>query len=294
MAEEPKPDGTSKKSVKKSKRSVRKSMRSKRKKVAKKDEEPGTPDTTGSTPESNDGETGTTATSISQMKTVMEDLRPDKAGEYTDELSDLTDDENADGNRITHGRGLMGRIQPMMYNKRIRHFVITNITLIILNIFLMFTFFAGVVYAIYLHGNVVHRSQFNKPCVYEWGEWSKCSASCRPQGQDYPVKTRRINPNKIVRARGIFADIAPCPLNLDNKVDFAPCNTHYCPLPLSSYKFQKRCNRRNVNQPDAGCYRIRDIPLSDSLILIDTPELVKEENCTCQNSTVMERSLTRI
>lgn len=52
--------------------------------------------------------------------------------------------------------------------------------------------------------------------MYEFGDWSACSATCTKLGKDTPYKTRRINPDKIINARGKFADLAPCPANLEH------------------------------------------------------------------------------
>lgn len=113
---------------------------------------------------------------------------------------------------------------------------------------------------------VAERSNLNKPCIYEWQEWSACSATCRTRGESYPVRYRKVNPDKIVQARGKFTDLAPCPANLTSKVDVAPCNTHYCPEPLTSFGFTSQCFRLNVSDEASGCYRIREVPMEDLLV----------------------------
>ncbi|CAD5211573.1 unnamed protein product [Bursaphelenchus xylophilus] len=219
------------------------------------------------------------------VMTVADVANPDAVGEFTNELSDLTDDENPDGIKPSHGRTWYNRIQPLLNNKRIRHFVITNITLTIVNTFLFFMFVCGIVYAVMLHEEVSHRSVLNKPCIFEWAEWGECSATCRSENGDVPIKSRKVNPNKIVRARGRFADLSPCPMNLENKVDFAPCNTHYCPKKLSSFDFTKRCFKVYVDDEKKGCYHIRNVSLKDQLIEIDVTDLTKPVNCsTCLGS----------
>ncbi|OZC07004.1 hypothetical protein X798_05980 [Onchocerca flexuosa] len=52
-----------------------------------------------------------------------------------------------------------------------------------------------------------------------------------------------------------------------------------CPTKLSEYNFTENCYYNDANLRDeGGCYSIRDVPLDDRLILIDT---YLTQKCDC-------------
>jgi hypothetical protein len=106
----------------------------------------------------------------------------------------------------------------------------------------------------------------------EWTRWSACSKECRdPNDAEPPLRFRKVRPERIVQARGTYKDTAPCPENLKDLVDYAPCNTHLCPQKLSSFKYTET----DYYDSNGTCYRIRKIPKADMLINIDTSNLTK-------------------
>ena len=117
----------------------------------------------------------------------------------------------------------------------------------------------------------------------------------------YPVKQRHVNPATVVRARGSFVESAPCPDNLLNKIDsavrlcyfrifqkimaFQPCNTHVCAKKLSEFDWKKDSTNNvatyfyDVNAESKSCYKMRDVPLGDYLVEIDTLDLIETIAC---------------
>ncbi|EJW80899.1 hypothetical protein WUBG_08191, partial [Wuchereria bancrofti] len=117
------------------------------------------------------------------------------------------------------------------------------------------------------------------PCFFTYLEWSDCSSTCRVSGQDYPRHFRKVNKSSIIQARN--GGKPECPSNLVDQVDSAPCNTYLCPTNLSSYGFSEHCHYNDANLRGAGgCFKIRDVPLDDRLILIDTN---LTEKCDCSS-----------
>ncbi|VDK80749.1 unnamed protein product [Litomosoides sigmodontis] len=121
------------------------------------------------------------------------------------------------------------------------------------------------------------------PCIFAYEEWSPCSASCWDGSSEYPQMQRYVNKSSIVQARG--GDKPECPNDLDSRVDLAPCNTFRCPTNLSQYPFVGCYYKDSAKESSGGCYRIRDVPLDDRLIFMDT-------NLT-QNCSKAECSLLR-
>ncbi|KAM3722864.1 Kinesin-like protein [Dirofilaria immitis] len=106
------------------------------------------------------------------------------------------------------------------------------------------------------------------PCIFTYNAWSSCSATCWDGSSNYPQMHRYVNKNSIVQARG--GDKPDCPNDLINRIDFAPCNTFRCPTNLSHYPFTRCYYKDSLKESSGGCYRIRDVPLDDRLILMDT------------------------
>ncbi|VDN02604.1 unnamed protein product [Thelazia callipaeda] len=120
------------------------------------------------------------------------------------------------------------------------------------------------------------------PCKFEYTQWSSCSATCY-NGVNLPRKSRTVIKDSIIRSRGKYE---PCPPDLIHKVDVAPCNTYKCPVLLSSFPFRKECYfHSKVNGTENSCYQIRDVPLEDTLIMIDA-DLIKQ--CYSCSDDVLE------
>ncbi|VDM40229.1 unnamed protein product [Toxocara canis] len=172
------------------------------------------------------------------------------------------------------GQFTQQRIIPLVNSSRVRMFAILNFFLFLLCIFLFFSLLSFAVY-IGLMKIELSRLSYRKesPCLYQWTEWSACSATCKKGNKD-PVRRRTVVRNSIIQAYG--SRFAKCPKNLEKMVDFAPCNVYMCPKRLSSYKKWTRCFYANARMgANGGCYKMRDLPRDEQLIYIDTPDLMR-------------------
>ncbi|VDN06834.1 unnamed protein product [Thelazia callipaeda] len=111
------------------------------------------------------------------------------------------------------------------------------------------------------------------PCLYKYGDWSPCTQSCWDGLNPLPKMFRSVNKSSVVQSRG--GEEPLCPPDLLVQVDIAPCNTHLCPTPLSSYDFTSCYYKDAVKEKEGGCYKIRNVTLDNRLINIDT-ELVED------------------
>ncbi|KAI6230937.1 hypothetical protein M3Y95_00328700 [Aphelenchoides besseyi] len=206
--------------------------------------------------------------------------KPDEEGEYTEQLSDYTDNDVDMRQKYSHtgASTWYRRVQPLMRNKRVRVYAVANFIFLLINVILLLALVVIAVLAVVNGIQAGSRLRMDKPCLYEFGSWSKCSATCTSNGTTN-WRLRKVIPSTIVYARGRFARDAPCPENVENLVEKAPCNTHACPIPLSKIPYKEECWRTNANDKNAGCYQIRDIPIGDYSISIDTSDLIK--SCTC-------------
>ncbi|CAD5220966.1 unnamed protein product [Bursaphelenchus xylophilus] len=81
----------------------------------------------------------------------------------------------------------------------------------------------------------------SRPCYYEWGPWSPCTGTCRPHGQDPPIRVRKIIAGLTIMPRGLFRTknlLNHC-RSIANYTDSAPCNVAECPVSLRSFPFGK-------------------------------------------------------
>uniref|UniRef100_A0AC34G1L5 Uncharacterized protein n=1 Tax=Panagrolaimus sp. ES5 TaxID=591445 RepID=A0AC34G1L5_9BILA len=171
------------------------------------------------------------------------------------------------------------RIQPLIRNKRVRVFAIINTILTILNLILFIGCMVILGFLIFEAVEVSKRSQQDKPCIFQWTEWSPCPATCATSDKP-PMKTRSVNQSSIIQARGSI--YKPCPKDLASRKDFAPCNTHRCPIKLSSINEWTQCFREDVTNQNTKCYQMRNLTIGDYLVEIDIPDLTKD--CDCRNA----------
>jgi len=165
-----------------------------------------------------------------------------------------------------------------MRSKRVRVYAATNFVLFLINVILILILaIVGVLAAV---AGIQARTalSLDKPCLYEFTEWSPCSNNCTVNGT-INYKTRKVIPESIVIARGKFARQAPCSEGLEHLEEKAPCNTHVCPVPLGSFNFTEGCWAVNPADTTSKCYKIRNIPRGDIAITIDTTKLIDE--CSC-------------
>uniref|UniRef100_A0A914YM62 Uncharacterized protein n=1 Tax=Panagrolaimus superbus TaxID=310955 RepID=A0A914YM62_9BILA len=151
---------------------------------------------------------------------------PAEVGEHTEQLSDVSDGEDEQAQRTASRNALSTwyrRIQPLIRNKRVRVFAIINTLLTILNLVLFIGCMVILGFLIFEAVEVSNRSHQDKPCIFQWTEWSSCPATCATSDKP-PMKTRSVDHSSIIQARGNI--YKPCPKNLASRKDFAPCNTH--------------------------------------------------------------------
>jgi len=205
---------------------------------------------------------------------------PDYAGEYTEGLSDFTQaDDGLQSKRTNAFTSWYHHVQPLITNRRVKFYAVVNFILFLINFILLLALIVVIIYAIVLGVQAQNKSKQDKPCLYDWDAWSKCSKACRESNNtDIPMRYRKVNKTSIVHARGKYAKSAPCPEDVQNLVDYAPCNTHFCEKNLSQFEFTQASFRRNASD-GSDCYQIRDIPRSDMLIHVDTIELTKGAKC---------------
>ncbi|CAG9530142.1 unnamed protein product [Cercopithifilaria johnstoni] len=205
------------------------------------------------------------------------------AGEATEELSDVSEFEGTMSKSIKSTRlpTLIYQISPFIRNKKVRLMLIINSFATIINMLLLLILITFMIWSIVLSAHIRSTAGIMKfPCLFTYLEWSDCSSTCRVFGQDYPRRIRKVNKSSIVQARN--GGKPECPANLAYQVDSAPCNTYLCPTNLSNYSFSESCHYNDANlRSDGGCFRIRDVPLDDRLILIDTN---LTEMCNCSST----------
>ncbi|KAM3722863.1 Apicidin F synthase [Dirofilaria immitis] len=199
-------------------------------------------------------------------------------GEDTEQLSDVTDPDvyltkssAAKSRGSSSGRLFIwfARIYPLIKNKKVRYLMIINAILMLINVLMLLFVLALLLHQIILVlriSGITNRQRL--PCIFTYNAWSSCSATCWDGSSNYPQMHRYVNKNSIVQARG--GDKPDCPNDLINRIDFAPCNTFRCPTNLSHYPFTRCYYKDSLKESSGGCYRIRDVPLDDRLILMDT------------------------
>ncbi|VDM48269.1 unnamed protein product [Toxocara canis] len=214
------------------------------------------------------------------------DIVNKEVGEDTDRLSDMSDDEGPFG---THSRtslsssrlmSWLGRISPLIRNRKVRYLAVVNFFLSTFNIILMLVLVALLIHFVVLtvkKNEAIGRVE--NPCIFRYGNWGKCSAQCwnKANGDPMPTMKRQVIPSSIIQARG--NKYKQCPEDLAERYEEAPCNFFKCPQDLSKFGFGKQCYYHDANKgKQGGCYRIRMLPIDDyTLIRIDA-ELT--QNCT--------------
>ncbi|EFO27667.1 hypothetical protein LOAG_00820 [Loa loa] len=206
-------------------------------------------------------------------------------GEDTEQLSDVTDPEvystrsstaKSIGSSSSRFFVWFSHVYPLMRNKKVRYLTVINSVLLFINVLILLLALALLLNQIILAFRIsgIMNDQ-PSPCIFTYEPWLSCSASCWDGSSNYPQMRRYVNKNSIVQARG--GDKPECPNDLENRVDFAPCNTFRCPTNLSQYPFTRCYYKDSLKESSGGCYRIRDVPLDDRLIFMDA-DLTK--NCS--------------
>uniref|UniRef100_A0A7E4US00 CW domain-containing protein n=1 Tax=Panagrellus redivivus TaxID=6233 RepID=A0A7E4US00_PANRE len=135
-------------------------------------------------------------------------------------------------------------------------------------------------------------------CIYDWAEWSPCSATCSTD--DVPAQRyRRVKANTVIDMREIPPDMAGIHIphrvlkSLGNSdcfdiIQYAPCNVYKCPKPLANFTDWGPCEYAQVELENSNvkiCARFREI---DELALVeitdDVPPLF--EMCDCKDAIV--------
>uniref|UniRef100_A0A1I8AIM1 TSP1_CCN domain-containing protein n=1 Tax=Steinernema glaseri TaxID=37863 RepID=A0A1I8AIM1_9BILA len=177
------------------------------------------------------------------------------------------------------------RLHPLIRNRQVRYLAVFNFVLSVANV-LLFLGITGIsIYAIYLKLRIRAIHNQDKPCVYEWGEWSACSAECWDGNGAYPNRTRKVDMDTLVQARG---GNPSCPKNIATWRDSVSCNRYKCERNLSNFTFGAMCF---FNDPIAGaskgCYRIREVPTEAQLIKVDA---AITKPCGCQKYLRKEKN----
>uniref|UniRef100_A0AC34F8K6 Uncharacterized protein n=1 Tax=Panagrolaimus sp. ES5 TaxID=591445 RepID=A0AC34F8K6_9BILA len=207
---------------------------------------------------------------------------PAEAGEYTEQLSDVSDGEDEQAQRTASKNALSTwyrRIQPLIRNKRVRVFAIINTILTILNLILFIGCMVILGFLIFEAVEVSNRSRQDKPCIFQWTEWSACPVTCASE-ETPPMKTRQVNKSSIIHARGNM--YKACPKDLESRMDYAPCNTHRCPIKLSSVNEWTKCFKLDVINSKTRCYQMRNLTIGDYLVELDVKDLTR--NCDCSTA----------
>uniref|UniRef100_A0A914ZGK4 Secreted protein n=3 Tax=Parascaris univalens TaxID=6257 RepID=A0A914ZGK4_PARUN len=203
------------------------------------------------------------------------------AGEDTEQLSEMSDDNDnltiLSGSKYHFSRNLTSwyrRIAPLIRNKKVRVLAVLNffLTLIVMLLFLTIILLFGIV--VYVKRQAALAVPKHMPCLFEWGEWSECSSTCRRSTKNDPPMMRRHITRIFNATGGIYA---PCPVGLKvGYIQHAPCNVQICPKKLSRFNWTECFYRIPHIGKRSGCYKVRRLEPIDQLITIDSTSLYKE------------------
>ncbi|KAK0414451.1 hypothetical protein QR680_011435 [Steinernema hermaphroditum] len=218
-----------------------------------------------------------------QNKTVEEDMEDPQSSvedhEDSEELSDLSEEEETPHwtSATTFSfYTFYARVRPLMKSRRVRVLTVLNSFCVAINILLLFAVLTLFGIAVYHKATYDQWNSEDMPCIYEWAPWSKCNAECTLSSREntkQATKIRRINMNTVVQARGK----QPFTTDLAARIDRVPCNTHLCPKKLSEFKLWTGCFYKNpLVGKEGGCYHMRQLPMEDTLIEVDTTTFVED------------------
>uniref|UniRef100_A0A915PPC6 Uncharacterized protein n=1 Tax=Setaria digitata TaxID=48799 RepID=A0A915PPC6_9BILA len=224
------------------------------------------------------------STEVEQLSESIPEQMEFLIGEDTEQLSDVSDPEGystrssvaKSGSSSSSSRFLawLSSIYPLIKNKKLRYLTVVNVILVLINLLMLLFWLALLLHYIVVASRISRIMDDQPlPCIFTYGPWSSCSASCWDGSANYPQMRRFVNKSSIVQARG--GDKPECPNDLDSRIDIAPCNTFRCPTNLSQYLFSHCYYKDSLKESSSGCYRIRNVPLDDRLIFMDA-NLTKE------------------
>ncbi|CAD5207323.1 unnamed protein product [Bursaphelenchus okinawaensis] len=119
-----------------------------------------------------------------------------------------------------------------------------------------------------------------KPCFFEWGQWSECSATCRT-GEIPPTKFRKAI--QFIHAAGKLSDVKCDAERLSKVIDIAPCNVYQCPIKLSELKFGDCLYEDTNDENRTSCIRTRRVLDVARLIELDGDATLFEP-CDCSTA----------
>ncbi|CAD5216513.1 unnamed protein product [Bursaphelenchus okinawaensis] len=162
--------------------------------------------------------------------------------ELTEEaLSDVSDDGYKQFVHQDTTSKFGSAFAPLVFNQLLRKYTVINA--VCWGICLGFGFYGlWQVFTLYREYDSIRDDYLQDiPCIYEWTEWSKCSASCRTSKKEYPKQQRVVKRDSIIEARGSYVKSASCNSTLMGIIQKRPCNVHKCPVKLGSLSFRKEC-----------------------------------------------------
>ncbi|KAH7716110.1 complement component C6 [Aphelenchoides avenae] len=148
-----------------------------------------------------------------------------------------------------------------------------NASLFVVNAIITLAVIGLAAYAIYLSVKVHNFESLDRPCYWEWSDWSECSKTCHDGDEDhYPTKTRHVLKNTIVQPNG--DGFMPCPAGLESATEWAYCNTYRCPIKMSSIDWGS-CFYNGFHH-----VKMRNFTKGNYLVEIDTDDAVTNCNHT--------------
>uniref|UniRef100_A0A1I7S7R5 Uncharacterized protein n=1 Tax=Bursaphelenchus xylophilus TaxID=6326 RepID=A0A1I7S7R5_BURXY len=221
-----------------------------------------------------------------EQATMPLDEDPNKMTVNTAEYSDLTEEaqpeRSASSHRFSaHSKSIFIRIAAAYTRSHVHSLGLLNLflSMLILGLLILNSIYGASLLTKYVQFKTL--SEKDRPCFFEWGEWTQCTATCRT-GDKYPMKSRRAL--GFIHATGVFANSSkgnPCTAEKIRELrDSVPCNVFKCPRHLSEFDFGP-CILEDTNNPNGSCIQTREITAEDQYIELDnSTELYRTCNCS--------------